>query len=200
MTDEESQQLHRLLELLNAEGETESDKFRDFLRKLPDYLIEKKPSEIVDSETTETDNSNFFDCQKLCRNYPKCRENMNTSINMKNEIDIANCYTSKFPYDWTTPDGRTVRVCKFMIFKRGVPYDLDNPYPKCIAKPKDRFVDIPKDHVITDPQICWTCVKLRKKAREQKIVDRAIKGSFKRAKIDWGNSGGDPDLWRLGDQ
>lgn len=198
MTSNEEKALNEFLEKEPFKGYNWSESMRNLIQ-----FTMKNYRKLSSHEPSETSNEkqvgDFFNCQKLCKKFDKCREEMNTSINILNEIDIANCYVTKFPYDWKTPDGRKVRVCKFMVFKRAFPHDIENPYPQCIAKAADRFVDIPKDHIMRDPQICWICVKLRKKARDQKTFNRATRGS-KNAKVDWGNSGGDPDLWRLGDQ
>ena len=94
---------------------------------------------------------------------------------IKGEINADNCYVSKYPYTWNTPDGKTINVCKFMRFEKNMAHDLENPYPSCIAKQKDVPFQLPKDRIIRDPQLCWFCYKLQKKEREQKLYKKATR-------------------------
>jgi hypothetical protein len=94
-------------------------------------------------------------------------------MNHKGEIRVNNCFATKYPYKWTTPDGRTVILCRFMVFPNNFPDDIDNPHPECI-NPKPKVI-IPKDHIIKDPQICWTCYKLQKKERTQKLYQKTVR-------------------------
>lgn len=106
-----------------------------------------------------------FDCNKLCKKCKICTSNAMFDLG---EILALICYVGKYPYEWTTPDGRTVRLCKMMFFARDFPHDAENPHPKCNAKQKDVPMQLPKDRIIRDPQFCWTCYKLRKQERERK--------------------------------
>lgn len=124
-----------------------------------------------------------FDCNKLCKKARQCTSNAMFDLG---EIKTLNCYVSKYPYEWTTPDGRTVRLCRYMIFPNGFPHDPENPYPKCIAKQTDLHIQLPKDHIMRNPQVCWTCYKLRKKAEEQAREKTREKELWSRQpKVNW---------------
>lgn len=107
----------------------------------------------------------LFDCHKFCRKFSSCTSRaVNGEVG---EIIADQCYVSKYPYEYTTQEGKTVRVCKFMVFPKGFPHDPKNPYPRCIAKQKDIIIQLPKDRIIRDPEQCWTCYMHRKRAREE---------------------------------
>lgn len=145
---------------------------------------------------------NYFDCTMLCKKQKTCNS---VSRNMLDEIIEENCYVSKYPYEWRTREGKYVRLCEFMVFPRGFPHDAKNPYPQCIAKQKDARVQLPKDRIIKNPEICWICYKKRKEERkkarekreleqERRIVGKATRGEIvggaTRRKVDWGDSEG----------
>lgn len=142
----------------------------------------------------EGEEDDYFPCNLLCRKSRSCNS---TSRNIKSEIVETGCYVSIYPYEWTAPDGRLVRVCKFMFFSNNFPHDAEEPYPKCLAKQKDVPIQLAKDHIMRNPQVCWICYKMRKKARATKEEAR-IFGRATRSKVNWGASEGNPDLWSLG--
>jgi len=136
----------------------------------------------------------LFDCHKLCRQFPRCTSRaINAEIG---EIIADRCYVSKYPYQWTTREGKTVRVCKFMVFHKGFPDDPKNPYPRCIAKKKDVPFELPKDRIMLEPEQCWICYKTQKRARQE--ADRIEKIRRDNAlyrgqpKVDWGKADGLP--------
>lgn len=132
-------------------------------------------------------NGNRFECNKLCRKFRGC---VSSTIFELGEVIANNCYISKYPYEWTTPDGRTVRVCKYMIFPNGFSHDAKNPYPKCIAKQKDITIQLPQDRIIRNPEICWICYKDQKKAKEQKLVKKAVRQPYRgQPKVYYPNEG-----------
>jgi len=129
----------------------------------------------------EAEEDDFFDCMKLCKKGRTC---VCSGYEHLEEIKVLNCYVSKYPYEWNTPDGRTVRVCKFMFFSRNFPHDEENPYPTCL-NPKP-LVHIPKDRIVRDPQVCWTCYKLQKKAREEKLLRKAMRDEYAgQPRVNW---------------
>lgn len=136
----------------------------------------------------------LFDCHKFCRQFPRCTSRaVNGEIG---EIIADRCYVSKYPYQWTTREGKTVRVCKFMVFPNGFPDDPKNPYPRCIAKQKDIIIQLPKDRIMRNPENCWTCYMDQKKVREE--ADRIKKVRRDNAlyrgqpKVNWGKAEGAP--------
>jgi len=149
----------------------------------------------VEPASSKEPEENYFNCTKLCKRERTCNR---TCRNNLDEIIEEGCYVSKFPYEWTTPQGKTVRVCKMMWFPNGNPNDPEHPYPECVAKQKDIPIQLPKTRLPQDPQLCWTCYMMRKRAREtkQKPSD-PFKGE---PKVDWGKSGGSPDLWKYGNE
>jgi hypothetical protein len=124
------------------------------------------------SEEVEEEDD-FFDCNRLCKRARQCTSN---AMNHLGEIVASNCYVSKYPYEWTTPDGRTVKLCNFMFFPNGFPDDPENPYPVC-RNPKPKLI-IPKDGIIRDPQICWTCYKLQKRERQEKLYRKTVRDDY----------------------
>jgi len=129
-----------------------------------------------DEERRATTNS--FPCSLLCRKAKGC---LSHSMGVKDEIKRAGCYVSRFPYEWTTPKGEWVRVCPWMSFPSGSPNDVDDPYPTCIAKPKDVSIRQPKDGIMRNPEHCWACFLQRKEKRKAELEERYIKEDHTRA-------------------
>jgi len=100
-----------------------------------------------------------FPCSLLCK---KARGCLSHSMGVKDEIARSKCYEPRYPYEWTDPQGTYHRLCPWMSFARGVPNDVDNPYPTCIAKSKDVPIQQPKDRIMRNPENCWTCYLQRK--------------------------------------
>ena len=139
-----------------------------------DEGIESTKETVIEEETLEEDER--FPCDKLCKRFRSCTRN---AVFSKGEIKAEHCYISKFPYEWTTPDGRDVRLCKFMVFESTQPYgDPDHPYPQCIAKQKDVPFQLPRDRIMRNPEICWSCYKMRKKAREEQFKKKYVKQDY----------------------
>jgi len=129
------------------------------------------------TEKEETLEEERFPCDKLCKRFRSCTRN---AVFSKGEIKAQHCYISKFPYEWTTPDGRDVRLCKFMVFESTQPYgDPDHPYPQCIAQQKDVPLQLPRDRIMRNPEICWSCYMMRKKAREEQFNKQQVKKYIK---------------------
>jgi len=148
--------------------------------------IESTNETVIEEETLQEDER--FPCDKLCKRFRSCTRNAMFS---KGEIKEEHCYISKYPYEWTTPDGRVVRLCKFMFFESTQPFgDPDDPYPTCMAKQKDVPFQLPKDRKIRNPEMCWFCYKMRKKAREDQFKKKYVREDNRRAKVDWGDSEG----------
>ena len=140
----------KLVEHCEAQGYDPSVMTRkEIMLKVIDLALSNDGVETL--ETEPLDEEEYFDCHKLCKKERTCTSN--AMFDLK-EIKALNCYVSKYPYEWTTPDGRDVRVCKFMVFSRGFPHDEENPYPKCVAKQKDIIVQLPRDRIMRNPEIC----------------------------------------------
>ena len=145
---------------------------KDIVLKIIDLALSNDGIETSDSnlanDSLEILDDDFFDCMKLCKKGRTC---VCSGFQHLEEIKALNCYVSNYPYEY-----KGHRVCKFMFFPNGFPHDEENPYPTCIH-PKP-LVHLPKDRIVRDPQICWTCYKLQKKAREEKILRKAIREEY----------------------
>jgi hypothetical protein len=141
---------------------------------------EQKPQINKSGEEQPTED-NFFDCARLCKKFDKCRDDMNTSMNMLNEITMQKCYDSTFPF--INPyNGKP--SCQFQEWKRLYADDSEHPYPKCNALQKDVPFQLPKDRLIRNPNLCWSCIltksKKRKEAWNNKQVKKYIKQDYRR--------------------
>jgi len=179
------------------------------MRTLIDFAIENhkkplshKPSETSNEKQIETPNLNFFNCQKLCKNYDKCRRDMNTSQNMLDEIETAECYETKFPF-FNPYTHKPTCPCQEWTSH---PDDPNNPYPKCNAKQTDVPFQLPKDRIIRNPDLCWTCVMARSKKRKEAYEKKQLKKYIKpydpykgEPRVNWGKSEGF-DMFELGDR
>ena len=162
----------KLIKKYNIEGLT----FTDQMFALGEHLLSQNGIQKPEIEES-LDGDHGFECNKLCKKARTCTSNAMFELG---EIKATNCYVSKYPYEWTTPDGRTVKVCKYMVFPNGFPHDAENPYPKCVAKQKDITIQLPRDRIMRNPDVCWICYKAQKKAREEKLAKRVIKPSYGR--------------------
>ena len=163
----------RLFEELIKKYGIEGLTFTDQMVALGEHLLSHNG--IQKPEIEESLDGEKFECNKLCKKARICTSNAMFELG---EIKATNCYVSKYPYEWTTPDGRTVKVCKYMVFPNGFPHDAENPYPKCVAKQKDITIQLPRDRIMRNPDVCWICYKAQKKAREEKLAKRVIKPSY----------------------
>ena len=158
---------------------------KDIVLKIIDLALSNDGFETSDSNLAndgfEISDEHSFECNKLCKKFRQCTSPAMFELQ---EIIAQNCYVSKYPYEWTTPDGRDVRVCKYMVFPNGFPHDPKNPYPQCIhSKP---LVHLPKDRIVRDPQICWTCYMAQKKAREEKILKKVMRDEYAgQPRVNW---------------
>jgi hypothetical protein len=138
-------------------------------------LIEPSLDSPLEEQETPSENT-YFDCNKLCRKARTCTSN---AMNDLGEINARNCYTSKFPYYFVPKEGKNagsfIRICKFMKFKRDMSDDPNDPYPECIAKQTDVPIQLPKDRVMRDPQICWDCYKMQKQKRNEEYQKKQWK-------------------------
>jgi hypothetical protein len=147
-----------------------------------------------EGEENNRQDDDVFDCRRLCKTFPRCTNN---AMNSLGEVLASHCYRTKYPYKWKTPDGKIVSLCPFMVFRTDSD-DPSNPYPQCIAKQTDVPFRLPKNQIITDPQICWNCYKTRKAARKEREKQReqqSQKMMMRRVfqgqpRIDWGDSAG----------
>ena len=168
------------------------ESFSDLMRKhFEDFLKAKKS---IGSSEVLTPDDDYFNCTKFCKKQRMCNS---PSRNILSEIIENGCYVGTYPYKY-----KGHRVCKFMQFETHE-NDPEHPFPKCIARQKDLPVQLPKDHIMRDPQFCWKCYKIRKYAREKKDVDARVKAEQRygsRSRVNWGKAEGSPDLWRLGSE
>lgn len=131
--------------------------------------IRKSPSPRNDLPLQPVEEEPKFDCNLLCKKARGCTRN---TMFYMDEIIAAMCYVSKYPYKYFTKNGKQI-TCAFAYFKNRFPHDPENPFPRCLAKQKDIPIQLPKDRIIRDPQICWTCWKIRQKQKHEKMVKRA---------------------------
>ena len=157
----------KLIKKHNIEGQT----FTDKMVALGEHLLSQNGIQKPEIEES-LDGDHRFECNELCKKARACTSNAMFELG---EIKARNCYVSKYPYEWTTPDGRTVRVCKYMVFPNGFPHDAENPYPKCVAKQKDITIQLPRDRIMRNPELCWVCYKAQKKSREQKLMKKTVR-------------------------
>lgn len=138
-----------------------------------------------------------FPCYKLCRKFRSCTLNAQGELG---EILAIHCYESKYPYQYRTLKNY-IRTCPFAYFPNNTPHNAEYPYPQCQARQKDVPFELPKDRLIRNPQLCWECYndyrhrKRIQKARERRQQEpREYRG---KPQVNWGDSEGSPDLWRL---
>ena len=161
----------KLIKKYNIKGKT----FSHQMFALGEYLLSKngveKP-EIVNEPSLDGDHR--FECNKLCKNFKGCTSPAMFDLG---EIKARNCYVPNYP-----------QYCNFLLWE-GSPYgDPEKPYPKCLdPKPP---VAIPRDRIITDPQICWRCMKIKKRKKEQDREKALARRTFREPKVYWGNSEG----------
>jgi hypothetical protein len=133
-------------------------------------------SDEVFSNEEEPSENNYFNCNKLCKKARTCTSN---AMNDLSEINARTCYTSKFPYYFVPKEGKNagsfIRICKFMKFKRDMSDDPTDPYPECIAKQTDVPIQLPKDRIMNDPQVCWDCYKIQKQKRNEEYQKKQWK-------------------------
>ena len=139
-----------------------------------DFILANNGFEKIEEEVEEEPLK--FDCNKLCKKHETCTSN---AMFDSEEIKALNCYISMYPYEY-----KGNRVCKFMFFPEGFPHDPENPYPQCI-NPKP-LVHMPRDRIIQNPQICWVCYKLQKKAREKELLKKVVREDFRgQPRVNW---------------
>ena len=122
-------------------------------------------------------NGDHFPCNLLCVKFKECTSQ---ALYYLSEIDTLNCFIPNYP-----------RYCHFLLWEN--PHgDPKNPYPKCLdPKPP---ITIPKDRIVTNPQVCWRCMKIKKDMKEAKMYGKNVRSDpFKgQPRINYGKSEGLP--------
>ncbi|NIM45661.1 hypothetical protein GTO27_08080 [Candidatus Bathyarchaeota archaeon] len=123
-----------------------------------------------------------FHCEILCRKFRGCTLNAMFELD---EIKARNCFRPNYP-----------DYCNYMLWETRYQRhgDPEHPYPKCLD-PRPA-VAIAKDRIICNPQICWQCMKIKKRLKEQKIMKKALRDPYAgEPRIDWGKSDAPPDFY-----
>lgn len=140
------------------------------------------PLEAQDHDALDGDGDRF-PCEILCRNFRGCTSNAMFDLD---EIKARNCFRPNYP-----------DYCNYMLWEN--PYmrkgDPEHPHPKCLDRKPP--IAIPKDRIIRNPRICWQCMKIKKRLKEQKMMKKALRGDpfAGQPRIDWGKSDALPDMY-----
>jgi hypothetical protein len=146
---------------------TKSEAIHYLLKETENLRVENKQlrennghnGHTLNNDSEQKLNGDHFDCNLLCAKFKGCTSH---ALYYLVEIDTLNCFVPNFP-----------QYCHFLLWEKGNPHgDPNNPYPKCLdPKPP---IAIPKDRIITNPQLCWRCMKIKKDHKEERSIKRAI--------------------------